>query len=103
VDYWILVPLDERTIRHAWLTDLIRQIHQHSRGTYGARRVHAELTLGHQVTVSHGAVELLMRRAGLEGLGGRPKWRRPKPDQIATDSQGPGRITRRRCEARRGG
>lgn len=25
------------------------------------------------------------RRAGLEGLSGRPKWRRAKPDQIATD------------------
>jgi putative transposase len=30
-------------------------------------------------------VELLMRRAGLRGITGRPKWRRSKPDQIATD------------------
>ncbi|MEV4798576.1 IS3 family transposase [Nonomuraea sp. NPDC049421] len=67
------------------LTSLIRQIHQDSRGTYGARQVHAELTLGHQVTVSHEAVEPLMRRAGPEGLSGRPKWRRARPDQIATD------------------
>ncbi|MFI6603682.1 IS3 family transposase [Nonomuraea sp. NPDC050536] len=74
-----------RGIRHVWLADLIRQIHQRSRGTYGTRRVHAELCLGHQVPVSHGAVELLMRRAGLEGLSGRPKWRRAKPVQIATD------------------
>lgn len=82
---WQDRPPSPRAIRHAWLTDLIRQVHQHSRGTYGARRVRAELALGHQVTVSHGAVELLMRRAGLEGLSGRPKWRRAKPDQIATD------------------
>ncbi|MEV5898333.1 IS3 family transposase, partial [Nonomuraea fuscirosea] len=82
---WQDRPPSPRAIRHAWLTSLIRQIHQDSRGTYGARRVHAELTLGHQVTVGHGAVELLMRRAGLEGLSGRPKWRRARPDQIATD------------------
>ena len=31
-----------RAIRHAWLTDLITQIHAASRGTYGAPRVHAE-------------------------------------------------------------
>ncbi|GAA2871963.1 hypothetical protein GCM10020220_071530 [Nonomuraea rubra] len=69
---WQDRPPSPRAIRHAWLTDLIRQINQDSRGSYGARRVRAELTLGHQVTVSRGAVELLMRRAGLEGLSGRP-------------------------------
>ena len=35
-----------RAVRHAWLTDQIRAVHTASRGTYGARRVHAELTLG---------------------------------------------------------
>ena len=74
-----------RTVRHAWLTDLIRQAHATSRGTYGARRVHAELVLGHGVRVGHGAVELLMRRAGITGLTGRPKWQRVKPDTIASD------------------
>jgi hypothetical protein len=34
-----------REVRHVWLTDLIGQIHATSRGTYGSRRVHAELTL----------------------------------------------------------
>lgn len=63
----------QRTIRHAWLTDLIRQVHIDSRGTYGSRRVHAELTLGHGVAVGHGAVEMLMRRAGVAGAAGRPK------------------------------
>lgn len=53
----------QRAIRHAWLTDLIRQIHLDSRGTNGSRRVHAELRLGHGVPVGHGAVEMLMRRA----------------------------------------
>jgi hypothetical protein len=57
-------PVDvNRAIRHAWLTDPIIDIHAASRGVYGARRVHAELTLGRGVEVGHGAVELLMRRA----------------------------------------
>jgi HTH-like domain len=63
-----------------------RRLHQRSRGTYGARRVHAELRLGHQVVVGHGAVESLMRRAGLEGVTGRPKFRRGlRPEATATD------------------
>jgi putative transposase len=59
-----------RAVRHAWLTDMIRQVHTASNGVYGGRRVHAELTLGRGILVGHGAVELLMRRAGLKGLPG---------------------------------
>jgi transposase InsO family protein len=51
-----------RSVRHAWLTDMIRQIHTASTGVYGSRRVHAELRLGRGVVVGHGAVELLNRR-----------------------------------------
>ena len=32
-----------RQLRFAWLTELVRAIHAHSRGTYGWRRVNAEL------------------------------------------------------------
>jgi hypothetical protein len=32
-----------RDVRHVLLTDLIREVHVASRGTYGARRVHAEV------------------------------------------------------------
>ncbi|MGW0227913.1 IS3 family transposase [Actinopolymorpha singaporensis] len=52
---------------------------------YGGRRVHAELTLGRGVAVGHCQVELLMQRAGLHGVTGRPKWKRIKPDNISTD------------------
>ena len=69
-------PLSARAVRHVWLTELIRQVHVDSRGVYGARRVHAELTLGHGITVGKQAVELLMRRAGIQGISGRPRWRR---------------------------
>jgi transposase InsO family protein len=74
-----------RAIRHAWLTDLIREVHLASRGTYGARRVHAELVLGREVSVGHQAVELLMRRAGIQGLSGRSRSRRAPHQATAKD------------------
>lgn len=81
---WRRRPPSQRAVRHAWLTDLIVEIHTESRGVYGARRVHAELTLGRGVQVGHGAVELLMRRAGVQGITGRPRFR--KVDNVATAS-----------------
>ena len=42
---WRLRPPSARSIRHVWLTDMIRQVHTASRGTYGANRVHAELSM----------------------------------------------------------
>lgn len=75
----------QRRSATAWLTDLIAQIHLDSRRTYGSRRVHAELRLGRGVQIGHGAVEMLMRRAGIAGATGRPKWRRNKLDSIAAD------------------
>jgi transposase InsO family protein len=58
----------DRTLGDAWLTDKIRTIHAASKGTYGARRVHAELRLGHGVRVGRKRVERLMRAAGISGL-----------------------------------
>src|SRR5688500_1582920 len=52
---WRKRPVCARAIRHAWLTDCIRRAHQASRGTYGARRVHAELVLGQDIRVGHQA------------------------------------------------
>lgn len=66
-----------RMVRHTWLLDQIRMVHEASRGVYGARRVHAELTLGHGIRVGHGQVELVMARAGLKGVPGhRRRWAR---------------------------
>lgn len=36
----------DRTLKDVWLLEKIREIHTLSDGTYGARRVHAELRLG---------------------------------------------------------
>jgi putative transposase len=82
---WRSRPPSEREVRHAWLTDLIRQIHVDFHGVYGYRRVHAELTLGHGLAVGAEAVWLLMRKAGLQGLTGRPKYRRIPNQPTASD------------------
>jgi putative transposase len=55
---WRSRPPSARTVRHAWLTEQIRAVHTASRGTYGARRVYAELTLGLGLQVGHNQVEL---------------------------------------------
>jgi putative transposase len=61
---WRNRPLSARAVRHAWLTDVIREVHTTSRGTHGALRVHAELTIGRGIFVGHNAVAMLMRRPG---------------------------------------
>jgi len=82
---WRKRPPSERTIRHAWLTDLITKVHVDSRGTYGARRVHAELTIGQGIAVGHNAVEMLMRRVGLQGLPNKRRFRTKVQVATATD------------------
>jgi len=77
--------MSARAAQHVWLTGLVGQVHEASRGTYGARRVHAELVLGRGVCVSHGTIEMLMRRAGLRGVVGRPRYRRVPNAPTAAD------------------
>lgn len=78
-------PLSPRQVRHALLTETIRRIHAESRGTYGNRRVHAELVLGRGLSIGRHQVELLMHRAGLAGATGRPRFKRCKPDTVSAD------------------
>jgi putative transposase len=40
---WRTRPPSARSLRHVWLTEQIQAVHQASFGTYGSRRVHAEL------------------------------------------------------------
>jgi putative transposase len=82
---WRARPPSARAVRHAWLTEQIRAVHTASRGTYGARRVHAELALGLRLQVGNNQVEMLMARATVKGLPGnrRPRSRHETP--TATD------------------
>ena len=73
---WRFRPPSARAVRHAWLTDVIREVHAASYGSYGAKRVHAELVLGRRIKVGHNAVAMLMQRAGIAGRTGSPKRRR---------------------------
>jgi putative transposase len=58
----------------AWLVGKIRAIHQRSRGTYGAPRVHAQLRRD-GVQTSRKRVARLMGAAGLQGAFLRKRWR----------------------------
>jgi putative transposase len=64
---WSGRPPSARARADQALTEQIRQIHQRSRATYGAPRVHAELRLDHGVQVGRKRVARLMRTAGLVG------------------------------------
>src|SRR5437773_2208179 len=57
------------------LPDVIREVHAASYGSYGAKRVYAELVLGRGIEVGHNAVAMLMQRAGIAGRNGARRWR----------------------------
>ncbi|WP_083745096.1 IS3 family transposase [Rhodococcus sp. D-1] len=78
---WRNRPPSLRALRHTWLLEQITAVHAASRGTYGARRIHAELTLGLGLSVRHNQIEAVMSRAGIKGLPGtrRPKSRHQTP------------------------
>jgi putative transposase len=82
---WASRAPSSRAIRHAWLTDVIGTMHQASRETYGAPRVHAELVHGYGIVVGHNTVSLLMRRAALAGLPARSRGKRIRKLATVTD------------------
>jgi putative transposase len=83
---WDHRPASDRAWEQAHLMDAIREAHRASYGTYGHRRVHAELVLGQQQQVSHGRVERLMRASGLQGVHRRRLRGCTRRDQAATPS-----------------
>jgi putative transposase len=62
---WERRASSDRALSDAWLTEKIKQIHAASDGTYGSRRIHAELRLEHQTHVGRKRVERLMKAAGI--------------------------------------
>ena len=78
-------PMSPTKMRREWLTALIREVHVASRGTYGSRRVHAELVKGRGVHVSVNLVGILMHDAGIAGLPGPAKVKRIKGVPTADD------------------
>lgn len=74
--YWQTRPPSIRELRQRQLADLVADIYRASNGTYGTRRVTAELRLGYGLTVNRKAVRAAMRRLGLQGLPARKTRRR---------------------------
>ena len=83
----------DRELTDAWLTEKIKQIHVASDGTYGTRRIHAELRLEHGIRIGRKRVERLMKAAGISGLVARKRRRttvrlpgvRVAPDLVERD------------------
>ena len=65
---WSSRPPSARAQADAVLTTRISEIHDRSRGTYGAPRVQAELRFEDDLRVGRKRVARLMRAAGLEGV-----------------------------------
>lgn len=79
------VPTAAELRRH-WLAGLILDIHVASRGTYGRRRIRAELVIGRQLNVSMKLVARVMTEAGLRGLPlGRGRKRRGGAEATCSD------------------
>src|SRR5205807_7284906 len=76
---WASRPPSTRATRDAELSEVIVEVHQRSRCTYGAPRVHAELRrVEHRC--SRKRVARLMRASGLVGVHARRRWRKGRPD-----------------------
>jgi len=77
---WLARPPSARDVADAYLLDVIIDVHAAARGTYGSRRVHADLTLGRRLVVGRRRVERLMRCHRLAGVHRRrrlvrvPRW-----------------------------
>jgi transposase InsO family protein len=61
---WKRGPVSQAELRRQWLRQVITQAHSASRGTYGYRRVRAELRLGLGIAISGKTVHKLMVEEG---------------------------------------
>ena len=81
---WACRPPSDRSRSDALLGEQLRQIHDRSRGTYGAPRIHAELRLGLGVHVSRKRVARIMCEHGLQGVHRRRRGGLTRRDPAAT-------------------
>jgi len=95
---WSRRPRSKRAQSNEELLALIRAVHERSRGTYGAPRIHAELVAS-GTRVGHKRVARLMHAAGLQGAS-RRRWAlttvrdkkaRPAPDLVERNFVAEGR------------
>jgi putative transposase len=94
---WTVRPASARATTDAALSAQIRAIHERSRGTYGERRISAEL-LDLDVHIGRKRVARLMRAMGLAGVSRRKgttttirdRDARPAPDLVDRDFTAPG-------------
>ena len=94
---WTVRPASARATADTALSAQIRAIHDRSRGTYGERRLHAELT-DQGLYVSRKRIARLMRAMGLAGVSRRKRTTttsrdrdaRPAPDLVDRDFSAPG-------------
>jgi transposase InsO family protein/transposase-like protein len=70
---WRSQPPSARAIRRAWLSDVIAEIHERSRRTYGCRRIRAELADEYGQVVNKKLIRALMAERGIAGLPARRK------------------------------
>lgn len=81
---WAARLPSERAVANAGLVDEIRRVHAESDGTYGSRRVHAQLRReGREVNLKR--VERLMRVEGIQGAYVPPKRRRSDDGVLGVD------------------
>jgi putative transposase len=87
---WRVRGPSARDLDDAYLLDTIIAVHAAARGSYGARRVHAELRLGRALPVGRRRVERLMRYHRLAGVH-RRRWRHGR----RAEAVWPDRVQRR--------
>jgi len=66
----------QRQLRRAWLSDVVMQIWEESRQTYGARRIRAELADAHGQVVNLKLVRSIMQQRQIAGLPARRRYKR---------------------------
>ena len=99
---WLVRDPSTRAREDESLLQRIREVHLHSRGTYGAPRIHAELRDEDGIRVGRKRVARLMKAASLRGASRRrgfpttirDKADRPAPDLVQRDfgAAGPDRL-----------